>query len=61
MLALEEDIIKYINLFYNSPEDEHSFTEILGRMEGDDATPADEEDVGDAVSDSDSVIMQLVN
>ena len=60
-VALEEDIIKYINLFYNSPGDEHSFTEILGRMEGDDGTPADEEDAVDGVTESDSVIMQLVN
>lgn len=60
-VALEEDIIKYINLFYNAPGDEHSFTEILGRMEGDEAAPADEEDIGDAVTESDSVIMQLVN
>ncbi|MFA5322770.1 MAG: GspE/PulE family protein [Smithella sp.] len=60
-VALEEDIVKYISLFYNSPEDEHSFTEILGRMEGDDATPLDEEEMSDAVTESDSVIMQLVN
>jgi type II secretory ATPase GspE/PulE/Tfp pilus assembly ATPase PilB-like protein len=59
-VALEEDIIKYINLFYNTPDDEHSFIEILGRMEGDDATSEDEE--GDeTVTESDSVIMQLVN
>ncbi|MCK7511086.1 MAG: hypothetical protein MZV70_48150 [Desulfobacterales bacterium] len=36
-VALEEDINKYINLFFSSPADEHSFTEILGKMEGDDA------------------------
>ncbi|KUG23085.1 type ii secretory pathway, atpase pule/tfp pilus assembly pathway, atpase pilb [hydrocarbon metagenome] len=59
-VALEDDIIKYINLFYNTPDDEHSFTEILGRMEGDDSTQEDEE--GDEmVTESDSVIMQLVN
>jgi type II secretory ATPase GspE/PulE/Tfp pilus assembly ATPase PilB-like protein len=58
-VALDEDINKYINLFYNSPGDEHSFTEILGRMEGEDPTPEDEE--GDMVTESDSVIMQLVN
>ena len=59
-VALEEDINKYINLFFNSPGDEHSFTEILGRMEGDDSTPEGEED-GEIVTESDSVIMQLVN
>jgi len=60
-VALEEDIIKYINLFYASPEDEHSFTDLLGKMEGDDGAPADEEDGADGVTESDSVIMQLVN
>lgn len=61
-VALEEDIIKYINLFYHSPEDEHSFTEILGRMEGEDGAPADEdEELAEGVTESDSVIMQLVN
>jgi type II secretory ATPase GspE/PulE/Tfp pilus assembly ATPase PilB-like protein len=59
-VALEEDINKYINLFFNSPGDEHSFTEILGRMEGDDSTQEDEEG-GEMVTESDSVIMQLVN
>ena len=59
-IALPEDIIKYINLFYHSPEDEHSFTELLGRMEGEDA-PVEDEEGGDAVTESDSVIMQLVN
>jgi type II secretory ATPase GspE/PulE/Tfp pilus assembly ATPase PilB-like protein len=61
-VALEEDIIKYINLFYNIPDEEHSFTEILGKMDGDDGTPLDDdEDVGDGVTETDSVIMQLVN
>src|SRR5208337_2785935 len=59
-VALEEDIIKYINLFFNTPDEEHSFTEILGRMEGEEAAAEDEEG-GEAVTDSDSVIMQLVN
>jgi type II secretory ATPase GspE/PulE/Tfp pilus assembly ATPase PilB-like protein len=59
-VALDDDINKYINLFFNSPGDEHSFTEILGRMEGEDSTLGDEE--GDEmVTESDSVIMQLVN
>ena len=58
-IALPEDIIKFINLFFHSPEDEHSFTELLGRMEDEDG-PAEEEGV-DVVTESDSVIMQLVN
>lgn len=61
-VAMEEDIIKYINLFYNAPGEEHSFTEILGRMEGgDEGAPSDDEDFGEMVSETDSVIMQLVN
>lgn len=59
-IALPEDIIKYINLFYHSPEDEHSFTELLGKLDDEDTTVEDE-DGGDAVTESDSVIMQLVN
>ena len=59
-VALSEDIIKFINLFYNSPEDEQSFTELLGKMEDEEAEVQDE-DGGDVVTESDSVIMQLVN
>jgi len=61
-VAMEEDIIKYINLFFHTPDDEHSFTELLGQMEKEDGAPSDdEEDSGDMVSETDSVIMQLVN
>jgi len=59
-VALPEDIIKFINLFYHSPEDEHSFTEILGKMEDEDSSMEDDES-GEVVTESDSVIMQLVN
>jgi type II secretory ATPase GspE/PulE/Tfp pilus assembly ATPase PilB-like protein/GAF domain-containing protein len=59
-IALPDDIIKFINLFYHSPEDEHSFTELLGKLDDEDAAVEDEEG-GDAVTESDSVIMQLVN
>ena len=59
-IALPEDIVKYINLFYHSPEDEHSFTELLGKLDDEDSAVEDEEG-GDAVTESDSVIMQLVN
>ncbi len=59
-IALPEDIIKFINLFYHSPEDEHSFTELLGKLDDEDTT-AEEEDGGEVVTESDSVIMQLVN
>ena len=63
-VAMEEDIIKYINLFYNQPGEESSFTELLGRMEGEEGAPSsddDDEDYGEMVSETDSVIMQLVN
>jgi len=60
-VALEEDIVKYINLFFSSPEDEHSFTELLGKMEGEEGTPSDDEESAEIVTESDSVIMQLVN
>ncbi|MGV8059258.1 MAG: ATPase, T2SS/T4P/T4SS family [Smithellaceae bacterium] len=59
-IALPEDIIKFINLFYNSPEDEHSFTELLGKLDDEDTTSEDE-DGGEVVTESDSAIMQLVN
>ena len=59
-IAFPEDIIKYINLFYHSPEDEHSFTELLGKLDDED-TAMEDEDGGDVVTESDSVIMQLVN
>jgi len=61
-VALEEDIIKYINLFYNTPDSESSFTELLGQMEKEDGSaPLDDEEMAEGVTESDSVIMQLVN
>jgi type II secretory ATPase GspE/PulE/Tfp pilus assembly ATPase PilB-like protein len=61
-VALEEDIIKYINLFYHSPGEEHSFTDLLGKMEGgEEANALDDEETAEGVTESDSVIMQLVN
>jgi len=59
-VALAEDILKYINLFFSSSDDEHSFTEILGKMD-EESAGAEEEDGGDVVAETDSVIMQLVN
>ncbi len=58
-VAMAEDIVKYINLFYNSPEDESSITDILGKLEADEEVQ-EEEDEG-SVTESDSVIMQIVN
>ncbi len=58
-VAIAEDIIKYINYFYQSPEDEFTISDILGKMDTVEEEP-DEED-GEVVTESDSVIMQLVN
>jgi type II secretory ATPase GspE/PulE/Tfp pilus assembly ATPase PilB-like protein len=56
-VALTDDILKYINLFFASHEDVSSIDDILGKLESDE----DIEEEGDVVSESDSVIMQLVN
>lgn len=57
-VALPDDIIKYINYFYQTPEDESTLTDLLGKL---DTTEEVEEEEGEVVSESDSVIMQLVN
>lgn len=57
-VAFPEDIIKYINYFYQSPEDESTINDLLGKMDADEET---EEEEGEVVTESDSVIMQLVN
>jgi type II secretory ATPase GspE/PulE/Tfp pilus assembly ATPase PilB-like protein len=58
-VALPEDILKYINLFFGSADNGQSFTDLLGKME--DEVGGEEEEGIDAVTESDSVIMQLVN
>jgi len=57
--ALTEDILKYINLFFASHEDESSISDILGKADSDEEIEDEEGD--DVVTESDSVIMQLVN
>jgi type II secretory ATPase GspE/PulE/Tfp pilus assembly ATPase PilB-like protein/GAF domain-containing protein len=57
-VALPEDIIKYISHFYQSPENESTLTDILGKLDVAIETPEEDENV---VTESDSVIMQLVN
>ena len=58
-VAFTEDIIKYINLFFSSHEDEHSIDDILGKnLDSDEDI---EEEDGDVITESDSVIMQIVN
>jgi len=58
-VALTDDIIKFIGLFFNSPDDVQSFTELLGKLDGEDKTAEDED--SEMVTETDSAIMQLVN
>jgi type II secretory ATPase GspE/PulE/Tfp pilus assembly ATPase PilB-like protein/GAF domain-containing protein len=58
-VSLPDDIIKFINYFYQSPEDESSLNDILGKLDEDE--PQEEDEDGDVITESDSVIMQLVN
>jgi type II secretory ATPase GspE/PulE/Tfp pilus assembly ATPase PilB-like protein/GAF domain-containing protein len=58
-VSFPDDIIKFINHFFQSHEDESTITEILGKL-GPDEEFQEEED-GEVVTESDSVIMQLVN
>jgi type II secretory ATPase GspE/PulE/Tfp pilus assembly ATPase PilB-like protein len=57
-VALPEDIVKYINHFYQSPEEESTIVDILGKFDVGEEPPDEDENV---VTESDSVIMQLVN
>jgi len=59
-VALPEDILKYINLFFQTGDLESSFTDLLGKLDDEERTVEDEE-TGDVITESDSVIMQLVN
>jgi type II secretory ATPase GspE/PulE/Tfp pilus assembly ATPase PilB-like protein/GAF domain-containing protein len=59
-VALSEDILKYINLFFGNTDSGQSFTELLGKLDEDGGGEVDE-DGTEAVTESDSVIMQLVN
>lgn len=57
-VAFPDDIKKFINYFYQTAGDESSISDILGRLDVEDETPEEGEEV---VTESDSVIMQLVN
>jgi type II secretory ATPase GspE/PulE/Tfp pilus assembly ATPase PilB-like protein len=59
-VSLADDIIRYINLFYQSASDDSSINEILGKLDTSEEY-IDEEDDGEMVTESDSVIMQIVN
>ncbi|MFB3925058.1 MAG: ATPase, T2SS/T4P/T4SS family [Syntrophales bacterium] len=56
-VALKEDILRYIDLFYREGESEESISDMLDRLE---VYEEDEEDE-ELLSESDSVITQLVN
>ncbi len=58
-VALPEDINKYITYFFQAQGDDSSISDILGRAETTEEETQEEED--EAVTESDSVIMQLVN
>jgi type II secretory ATPase GspE/PulE/Tfp pilus assembly ATPase PilB-like protein len=58
-VALPDDILKFINLFFASTEDESSINDLLGKLDSDEEV--EDEEGEDVVTESDSVIMQLVN
>ncbi len=58
-VAIKEDISKFINHFFQTHGDVTSMSDILGMLDDGDESLEDEE--GDVVTESDSVIMQLVN
>jgi type II secretory ATPase GspE/PulE/Tfp pilus assembly ATPase PilB-like protein/GAF domain-containing protein len=58
-VALTEDIVKYINMFFAAHDEDHSINDILGKLDSEEAI--DEEEDGEVITESDSVIMQIVN
>jgi len=60
-VALADDINKYIDRFFSSPEDDSSIADILGKLETDEEEIVEEEEGGEIITESHSVIMQLVN
>ena len=59
-VSLAEDILRYVNLFYQASGEDSSINDILGKLEGTEEYHEEEED-GDVITESDSVIMQIVN
>ncbi len=57
-VSLADDILKFISYFYQSAEDETTLSDILGKLD-EEEQPTEEDTT--AVTESDSVIMQLVN
>jgi type II secretory ATPase GspE/PulE/Tfp pilus assembly ATPase PilB-like protein len=58
-IALKEDILKYIEFFFGGNTEESTFTDILGKLETSEDGPEDDRE--EAVDESDSAIIQLVN
>ncbi|MDX9745797.1 MAG: GspE/PulE family protein [Syntrophales bacterium] len=58
-VSMAEDIIKYVNLFYQSSKEDSSIIDILGQAETEEHY--EEDDDADVITESDSVIMQIVN
>jgi type II secretory ATPase GspE/PulE/Tfp pilus assembly ATPase PilB-like protein/GAF domain-containing protein len=58
-VSFPDDIIKFINHFYQSHEDDSTITDLLGKLGSEEESQEDED--GEIVTESDSVIMQLVN
>ncbi|NLN60198.1 MAG: Flp pilus assembly complex ATPase component TadA, partial [Deltaproteobacteria bacterium] len=58
-VSMAEDIIKYVNLFYQSSKEDSSIIDILGQAETEEHY--EDDDDADVITESDSVIMQIVN
>lgn len=58
-VGIKGDILKFIALFFQSIRNETSISDILGRLDEEEETPEEEDE--EVVTESDSVIKQLVN
>jgi type II secretory ATPase GspE/PulE/Tfp pilus assembly ATPase PilB-like protein len=58
-VALREDIIKFIDFFFQVDAKESSFTDLMGKIDLNEGEPFDE--TAEEVKESDSAIIQLVN
>ncbi|MCK4535216.1 MAG: Flp pilus assembly complex ATPase component TadA, partial [Syntrophobacterales bacterium] len=56
-VALYDDILKFINHFYQAGDNVDSISDIIGRLDTEEAFEEEE----DEITESDSVIMQLIN
>ena len=56
-VSFPDDILKYINLFFQAPSKEASFNDLLNRLDDE----HDEEEDTEAIDETDSIVMQLVN